>query len=77
MTTNADAIIRKSNAAYKRGMSEYSGGSRGGPVAAPSLNNFKLKMTDNQVRNSVDSAMHAFGGAHDNNASGLSQNRKQ
>ena len=26
----------------KRGLSEYSGGSRGGAVAPPSLNNFKL-----------------------------------
>ncbi len=48
--TNPDAIIRKSNAVYKRGMSEHSGGSRGGAVAPPSLNNFKLKMVDQDVR---------------------------
>ena len=70
--TNADGTVNKSNV-FRRGMSEYSGGSRGGAVAPPSLNNFKLKMIDNELRQSVDSANIAGG----HNSSGLSQVRKQ
>lgn len=38
----------------RRGVSEYSGGSRGGAVRPPSLNNFKLKI-NNDLRSSVES----------------------